>query len=111
MDKVLEYGKLSEEAILELKKKHGDIYTLDVDYDENGKEAVLFGYLKKPDRPTLSMALSVIDRDPLRAKQILLEKSWLAGDERIKTDDDAFISASVVLDELIVVQRAGLKKN
>jgi len=72
---------------------------------------VLFGYLKKPDRSTISMALANQDRDPLRAKEIILAKSWLAGDDRIKTDDDAFYSASSVLDVFYQVRSASLKKN
>ena len=106
-----EYGKLTKEEIKELKKKHGEVYELDVDFEEKGERTVLYGYLKKPDRTTIGLSLSMIERDPLRAKQVILEKSWLAGDERIKNDDDAFLSATTVLDEFLIVRRAGLKKN
>lgn len=106
-----EYGKISDKEIQELKDKHKDVYVIDVDFEENGKIVVLYGYLKKPDRTTIGLSLSMIERDPLRAKQVILEKCWLAGDERIKTDDDAFLSATTVLDEFLVVRRAGLKKN
>lgn len=72
---------------------------------------VLYGYIKKPGRSTLGLALSMYDRDPLKAKEVILEKSWLKGDERIKTNDDAFLSASTVIGEFLTVGKAGLKKN
>jgi len=109
---IKEYGKLSKEELEKLKKEHGTVHTLEVYFeDENGEIIRLFGYLKKPERHVVSMALAFKDRDPLRAKEIMLEKSWLAGDERIKTNDDAFYTASSVLDELLVVRFASLKKN
>ncbi|MCF6185643.1 MAG: hypothetical protein L3J56_13675 [Bacteroidales bacterium] len=109
---IKQFGKLSEEEVEKLKKEHGIIYTLDVYFeDENGEIVQLFAYLKKPERHVVSMALSFKDSDPLRAKEIMLEKSWLAGDERIKTNDDAFYTASSVLDGLLVVRFANLKKN
>lgn len=110
--KFIQFGKLSKEEYAKLKKEHGTVYTLEVYFeDKNGEIVQLFGYLKKPERNVVSMALSFKDSDPLRAKEIMLEKSWLAGDDRIKTDDDAFYTASSVLDSLLVVRFASLKKN
>ena len=106
-----EYGKLTAEEIKKLEKEHGTIFTIDVDFEEGEETVVLFGYLKKPSRSTIGMALGIIDRDPLKAKEIILEKSWVAGDERIKKDDEACLSATTVLDEFLIVRRAGLKKN
>jgi len=111
-NKIKSYGKLSKEEFDALKKDHKDIFTLSVFFEEeNGDVVELYAYLKKPDRSTISLALANIDRDPLRAKEILLAKSWLKGDERIKTNDDAFLSAASVLDGLLTVRSASLKKN
>ena len=106
-------GKLSQEEFEELKKEHGTVYTVNVFFEDEktGEMTELFAYLKKPDRNTVSLALSFKETDPLKSKEILLERTWLAGDERIKTEDEAFYTAATVLDQLIVVRLAGLKKN
>jgi len=111
MTEMKKYGEISEQEFAALKQKHGKIYTLTVEYDDNGEVVELVGYLKRPERFVMGMALSAIERDPVRAKEIILEKSWLAGDERIKRDDDAFYSAFTVLDEVFMARNASLKKN
>jgi hypothetical protein len=105
------YGELSENDLKALIQKHGIVYTLVVLFSEGEEIVELYGYIKRPERFVMGMALSVIDSNPVKSKEIILEKSWLAGDERIKTEDDAFYSASTVLDELFMVRRAELKKN
>lgn len=90
------------ELIKELKSKHGEVFEIDVD----GHKA----YLKKPDRKTLSYASSVASKDPIKFNEILLNGCWLAGDDRIKTDDSLFLSASQVLGTLVEVKEASLVK-
>lgn len=98
--------EVTEKQIESWKKQHGEVYELNIPL-ENDKVTC---YLRKPDRKTIAYALSVRDTNPLKAKEIVLENCFLAGDERIKTDDELFLSACTVLDEMIVVRVAELKK-
>lgn len=91
-----------QELVAGLKAKHGEVYEINVD----GHTA----YLKKPDRKTLSYASSVGAKDPIKFNEILLNGCWVAGDERIKTDDSLFLSASQVLGTLVEVKEATLVK-
>lgn len=109
---------VSEAQIEAWKKKYGEVYEItipmeDIRYDENGnalpyKKAI--AYLKKPDRNTVAYALSVKKNNPLKAKEVILENSFLGGDEFIMSNDELFFSACTVLDELIIVREAELKK-
>lgn len=112
-EKIKQVGKITDKELQELKAKHGKVFTLSVFYElPDTKEVVeLYGYLRMPQRYEMGMSLAIIDNNPVQAKEILLTKTWLAGDERIKTDDDAFYSAIRVLDEFIVARQASLKKN
>ena len=90
-------GQATPEQIEAWKKAHGEISAVTVDGH--------VGYLKKPDRRTLSFASSVGTKDP-----VLLNNCWLGGSEAIKTDDALFFGVSAVLGELIVVKEAELVK-
>ncbi len=48
--------------------------------------------------------MSIMQRDPLKANEILLKSNWLEGDENIKTDDDLFLSAGVLLGDIITIE-------
>jgi len=93
---------VTDEQIKEWKRKHGDVFQVEVD----GRVA----YLKKPDRKTLSAASVLGSKDPLKYNEIMLNNCWLAGDEDIKTDDALFLGASSVLAELIEIKEAEIKK-
>lgn len=90
------------DLIADLKAKHGEVFEINV--------GGVIGYLKKPDRKTLSYASSVASKDPIKFNEILLNGCWLGGDERIKTDDNLFLSASQVLGTLVEVKEASLVK-
>ena len=66
-------------------------------------------YLKTPNRKVISMATAVGGKDPIRFGELILENCWLGGDERIKTDDDLFLSANAVLGNLIKIKTASIK--
>lgn len=95
-------NKITQEQINEWKKKHGEIFKLEVD----GRVAIL----KTPDRKTLSYATSIAQKDPLKFNEILLTNCWVSGDEKIKTDDALFLSASSKLADLIEIKEASLEK-
>lgn len=94
--------EITKEKINEWKKKHGEVFRLDVE----GKTA----YLRKPDRKTLSYATSVASKDPMKFNEIMLNGCWLDGDEEIKTNDSLFLSAAAKIAELIEVKEAELVK-
>lgn len=94
--------KLSKEQIEALKKKHGEIFEVEV----GGKVC----YLKRPTRKTLSLAAVQGQRDPLKYNEVVLTNCWVDGDEEIKTQDAYFLGISGVLDQLIEVKMADLKK-
>lgn len=94
--------KATKEQIAIWKEKHGDVYQVSVD----GK----VGYLKKPDRKTLSFATTVGASDPMKFNEILLKNCWIDGDEELKTKDEYFFAVIAKMEELIQVKEAELKK-
>lgn len=94
--------KVTDEQIAEWKKKHGDVFKIEVD----GKVA----FVKSPDRKTLSYAGSVGTKDPIKFNEIVLNNCWLGGDEEIKTDDSLFLGVGQVLGEIIKVKEATIAK-
>lgn len=93
---------ITEEQIEAWKKKHRDVFCVQVD----GKTA----YLKKPDRRALSAAAVIGKTDPMKYNEVLLNNCWLGGDEEIKTDDELFLGVSAKLGDLIEIKEAELKK-
>ena len=109
-------GVISDAEFQKLKVKHKDVFILTVLFNENpddekSEEVELIAYLRKPKRYEMGMSLAIMDSNPVKAKELILEKTWLAGDVRIKENDDAFYSAIVSLDSFIIVRESGLKKN
>lgn len=94
--------KLSKEQIEALKKKHGEIFEVEV-----GDKIC---YLKRPTRKVLSLAASQTQRDPLKYNEVVLANCWVDGDEEIKTVDAYFLGVSGVLDQLVEIKQADLKK-
>lgn len=70
-----------------------------------------YGFIRYPDRTDISIAMTMKDTDPLKGKEIVLRNSWLEGDNEILEDTELFLSACTVLDEVIGVRQALLKKN
>lgn len=101
MEKVTLIGEVTPDQIEQWKKKHGEVFQIEVG------ESVC--YLKKPDRLTIKASLSA-GADKIRSNEIMLANCWLGGDENIKTDDSMFFGVSGVLDELIDIKAAELKK-
>lgn len=94
-------GTATAEQISEWKKKHGDIFKVEVD------DSVC--YLKKPDRKTMSY-VATLGNNPIRANEALLQNCWLGGDDDIKTNDEKFFGVSGKLAEIIEVKDAEITK-
>ena len=92
----------SKEQIAEWKKKHGKVYHIEVD----GRSC----YLRQPTRKDLAAATASGKKDPLKFNDSILVNCWLAGDEEIRTNDELFLGASQVLDEVLEFKTATIKK-
>lgn len=91
------------EQIEAWKEKYKTVHKLTID----DKTA----YLRKPDRRTLSLAISKISKgDIIGGSEAILENCWLGGDPKIKTDDDYFMSAVSKVSDLIQIKQAELEK-
>lgn len=85
------------------KEKYKTVHKLTIE----GKTA----YLRKPDRRTLSLAMTKISKgDIMGGSEAILENCWLGGDTEIKTDDDLFMAAVSKVGDLIQVKEAELEK-
>jgi hypothetical protein len=67
--------------------------------------------IRKPKIAELSKLFSTLEKDPLGANELLLNTCWLSGDEDIKKNDDYFLSLSPMLENILNVRNATLKKN
>lgn len=93
----------TEAKIEEWKRKYGTVHKLCIE-DK-------VGYLKSPDRKTLSLAMTRIAKsDIVGGSEAILENCWLGGDEEIKSDDTLFMAAIGKVGELIQVKEATLEK-
>jgi hypothetical protein len=95
-------GQLSQEQIESLKRKHGEIFAVEVE------DCVC--YLKKPDRQTLKAYFNALKQDFIAASEIMLDNCLVAGDESVRTNNDKFLAVTQVLDNLIAIKQAELKK-
>lgn len=94
-------GQVDQEQINKWKALHKDVYAVTVDGS--------ICYLKKPNRATMSH-MATLSTNPIRANEVLLNDTWLAGDESIKTDDDKFFGVTSQLAQIIEIKEAELKK-
>lgn len=95
-------GQMPQHQIDLFKKQHKDIFQVTCD----GKVC----YLRKPDRKTLSAASALGKNDPMKFNEVILENCFIGGCEDFKTDDGLFLAVSGVLDQVIEIKEAELKK-
>lgn len=92
----------TKEQIAAWKKQYGGVFLIEV-----GDKAA---YLRKPNRKDLGHASTVGKKDPMKFNESILNNCWLSGDSEIKTDDNLFLGACNVLDDIIEFAQAGIKK-
>lgn len=102
MSKETLIGQATPEQIAVWKEKHGEIFSIKVDNH--------VCYLHKPGRKTISYASVAGKNDPLKFNETLLRECWLGGSESIRKDDDKFLAAGAVLDQIVEVKEAELVK-
>jgi hypothetical protein len=103
------YGQLVDAEIEGLKRVHGEVFELILPMDNDGKEYAV-GYVKKPTRKIIEATDGLIQRQPIKGKELALELLWIAGDERIKTVDELFYAAAELITGLIQVRQGIIKK-
>ncbi len=94
--------EVTKEIIEGWKQQHGDVFLVEVE----DKKC----YLKSPDRKTMKAAMAVVQTDPIRSNEIVLENCWIEGDAEIKTDNSLFFAVSTQLEHIVKVKQATLKK-
>lgn len=87
------WKKENPEGVFEIKSKDGKT-----------------GYIKAPDRPTLSYASSFLPHDRLGYVDTILENSWLGGNEELRTNNKYFLGISTQIDEAVEVAEVEIKK-
>lgn len=65
--------------------------------------------VRVPDRKTVGEFEKWIDKNPNKAKEVLINACVLSGKEAVKADDDAFFAAFDAVASLIPVRKAILK--
>lgn len=93
-------AKYTKEEIEKWKQLHGEIYEISVE----GKSCII----RKPNRRDLSY-VSVV-KDPVKMGETMLNQLWVAGDEEIKKQDDLFFAAVNVMQEVLKIKQAEIKK-
>lgn len=96
-------SEITQKQIDQWKKKHGEVYCISFD---DGKKT----YIKKPDRKTISFAMTKMQTNPLAYAEVILNRCFIGGDESFQTNDDYFFGASAQLEQIMEVKSAELKK-
>lgn len=110
-------GTATPEQIAAWKQKYGEVNQISIDHH--------VCYLKRPDRATLSYALSQmkfgmggddgtsVEMDMGRmykTGEAVMTNCWIGGSEEIKSDDSLWMNACTKASELIEFKEASLKK-
>ena len=93
---------LTPEQIDDFKKEYKDVFLIEVD----DKKC----YIHKPTRQVLDLASSSSSKRSSMFNETILKNCWLAGDKDIVNNDDYFMGAGSVLDQIIIFKDAELKK-
>jgi hypothetical protein len=99
-----------EQELTALKAKHKIVFTIEVPIEDEGT-ATLF--LKKPDRTSRSIIGKLASTDTSKAIEAGLKNLYIGGDTlaTVLTNDDALVSCEDAIVEMLMVQKAVLKKN
>ena len=97
-----------EVQIAELKKKHTQLYKLDIPTEGGDKVLIL----RKLDRVTYSAGMKIMEKDELQAAEVFLRSLTVGGDnvEEIIKDFDALRTASQLLVDVIGVKKGNVAR-
>lgn len=93
----------------QIKKRHKvkNVYKLE-SFDEN--DIPLVGWIRKPNMDEIGAFVSIGQNNPVKAAQVLLNSTWLEGDEQLKEDEENFLGVMGILDSIVKVRIATVKK-
>ena len=99
-----------DKLVVDLKKKHDEVYTLTV---KNKSGEPITVYLKGLDRITYKSNSALIQKDEMLGVESLLKSLWIGGDNvtKITNDFKALRSAGSTILPLLEVEAGELKKN
>ncbi len=95
-------GQEAQDKIDQWKKEYGDVFQVKVD----GHVA----YFKKPGRKILASASKSLENSNIQYVEDLLENTFIGGSREVIDNDDFFLAAMQVIDQLIEVKEAELVK-
>ena len=95
-----------EEQLLTKAKNLGASFKVEVEHEGSS----VIGFLKKPDRATISMVLKLLETDQLRANETLLRTCLIkkVSDMRLVEEDDIFLSVLPQLSNIITLKKSSL---
>lgn len=98
------------DELQDLKKKHGEVYTLSV---KNKEGKVITIYLREIDRIVFKSVSALIQKDELTGIESMLRSLWIGGDSVDKIIDDfkALRNAGATLMPMLETEAGELKKN
>lgn len=92
------------------KKEHGGVHRIIVKPDAKDPSLDRAAYLMKPKRQHFSLLNEVAGSEFIARQGELLRTLWLDGDMDIQIDDDYFLNAISVLNELVPSFEVALEK-
>lgn len=98
------------EILENLKKQHGEVYTLCV---KNSKDETVTVYLREIDRIVYKSVSALIQKDELTGVESMLRSLWIGGDslDKIVNDFKALRNAGATIAPMIQTEAGELKKN
>ena len=93
---------LTPDQVEDFKKEYGEVFCIEVE----DKKC----FIHKPTRQILDLASASSTKKSSAFNETILKNCWLAGDKDIVSNDDYFMGAGNVLDEIITFKSAELKK-
>lgn len=93
---------VTEDQIAEWKDKHGDVFEVEI-----GEKNI---FLKKPTRQVVALAATKGKTNQFEFVDVIIKNCQLGGDDLDPKDVGELLGFSQILDELMEVKRAELKK-
>lgn len=99
-------GQLPPADIDRLKQQYGRIYCVEVEDDDS---TIHCAYFRRPDMATMAAMTKMAKTDDIKASQILVDNTFVAGDTAIKSDPVLFIGAVGQLSHILSAVKATIK--
>jgi hypothetical protein len=92
------------------KKKYGTVFEIEIPIDDDGNTTTI--YVKKASREILSIAGSLMSKDPMKANEVILKNCLIPelNDMTILDNEDIFLSACTAIEEIVRIRQATIKK-